>query len=63
MARKAKLQQLDNNSTGDCPVCGEAPAFPFGLPGLNGYVDACPECAEHCNDDLVDDLRADAEAL
>jgi hypothetical protein len=43
----AKHPRIDEESTGDCPLCGAAPAYPRAIPGVaDGYADACDGCAD-----------------
>lgn len=49
------LTKLSDESTSDCTCgCGE-PAFMYTAPGLDGYVDAAPGCAQDAITDALED--------
>lgn len=52
-----KIQRLDDEPSGEC-FCGSGEAaYPYGLPGHNGYVDAEPACAQRAVKEAVAEGR------
>lgn len=50
-------EQIDDDSTGECPCgCGEA-AYPFAVDGIEGYFDAAPACADALALDFIEENK------
>lgn len=49
-----KSEKLQDECSGDCPRCGERPAYPRYTPEiLHGYFDSCDECVDEVMKDAI----------
>ncbi len=57
MLPPVKYTRVSHTATGDCPLCGERPAYPFVVAGIDGYFDSCVACAPDAVDTFVEEEK------
>lgn len=58
--KKPKYERMSDEVTGDCPLCGERPAYAWTVAGFDGYFDACDECSPTVCEEFMDEQEMPA---